>query len=427
MGKALFMIVAGVCLLLFSSGVFSGGAFSSSARAQPTMLIETAAETAPETAFGPGLEEAVEAVLAEAAATEDIIGLAAAVVRNGEVTLIRTYGPRALGEDAPVDPHTTFRIASLSKGFAAGVVSQLVAEEKLSLDAGVARFAPTMQLRDPAQTQRLTLEDILSHRTGLPPYAYDNLLEAGVAPAKILGEYRKVDPICAVGRCYAYQNVAFDVVSNVVAAVDGRSYAEAVEARLFDPLGMSGASFGLEALTQDDNWARPHKRRRGEAWRAGDVRRPYYGVPAAAGVNASITDMAEWLKAQMGDAPAVLTPAMLDLTHAPRVATPGEIRRVRNIYTLDAAHYGLGWRVYDYRGARVVTHAGSVDDGYAAQIAFLPREDAGIVLLTNSRSRRFWEILPAFLDAKLCGETRKTADATDDSKDGVAPSIAGCA
>lgn len=409
MGKALFMIVAGVCLLLFSDGAFSGGA-----GAQSTMLIETAAETAPETAFGPGLEDIVETVLADAAATEGIVGLAAAMVRQGEVTLIRTYGPRALGEDAPVDPHTTFRVASLSKGFATGVVSQLVAEEKLSLDAGVARFAPTMKLRDPAQTERLTLEDILSHRTGLPPYAYDNLLEAGVAPETILGEYRKVDPICSVGRCYAYQNVVFDVVSNVIAEVDGRPYDAAVEARLFDRLDMTGASFGIKALTRNDNWARPHKRKRGEAWRVTDVRRPYYGVPAAAGINASIADMAEWLKAQLGEAPTVLTPAMLELTHARRVATPGEIRRVRNIYTLDAAHYGLGWRIYEYRGATVVTHSGSVDDGYAAQIAFLPEKEVGIVLLTNSRSRRFWEILPAFLNAALSGETGETTDAPGD-------------
>lgn len=352
---------------------------------------------------------ALEATLAEAAQSEDIVGLAAAVVRGGEITFIEAYGLRTLGEAAPVDPHTTFRIASLSKGFAAGVVSQLVAEEKLSLAAPVARFAPTMQLSDARQMEKLTLEDVLTHRTSLPPYAYDNLLEAGVAPEKILSEYRKVDPICSVGRCYAYQNVAFDVVSSAVEAVDGRPYAAAVEARLFDRLGMTGAPFGLQHLTEGDNWARPHKRKRGEAWRVADVKPPYYSVPAAGGINASIADMAEWLKAQMGRAPDVLTPAMLNLAHAPRVSTPAEIRRVRNIYTLNAAHYGLGWRVYDYNGATVVNHAGTVDDGYAAQIAFLPEQDVGIVLLTNSRSRRFWEILPAFLNAELA---QKTGDAT---------------
>ena len=377
--------------------------------ASPLAKAESAkVESAPAALTPPANTAAFEASLAEAAQSEDIVGLAAAVVRNGEVTLLRTYGPRALGGGAPIDPHTTFRVASLSKGFAASVVSQLIAEEKLSLAAPVARFAPAMQLRDARQMERLTLEDILSHRTGLPPYAYDNLLEAGVAPEKILGEFRKVDPICSVGRCYAYQNVAFDVVSSVVETVDGRPYDAAVEARLFDRLGMTGASFGLPRLIENGNWARPHKRKRGEAWRVADVKPPYYSVPAAAGINASIADMAEWLKAQMGRAPDVLTPAMLTLTHAPRVATPAEIRRVQTIYTIDAAHYGLGWRVYDYNGATIVNHAGSVDDGYAAQIAFLPEKDVGIVLLTNSRSKRFWEILPAFLDAEL---SRKSGEA----------------
>ena len=346
-----------------------------------------------------------KAHLEEAAQSGDLVGLAVAVVRGGEVEMIETFGVRALGNENKVGPETTFRIASLSKGFAASVVSQQVSEGKLSLSDPVSRFAPEFRLKNAAQAKAVTLEHILSHRTSLPPYAYDNLLEAGVAPKDILAEFRKVDPICSVGRCYAYQNVTFDMSARVVEAIDGKTYAEAVQQRLFDPLDMSGASFGTVKLKQSDDWAQSHRRRRGGQWRSAPVKQPYYSVPAAGGINASITDMAKWLSAQMGHAPDVLSDEVLALMHEPRVSTPAEVRRMRTMPQLKKAHYGLGWRVYDYAGETVVNHSGSVE-GYSAQIAFLPERDVGIVLLTNSRSRAFFEILPVFLDLELGPDAR---------------------
>ena len=110
--------------------------------------------------------------------------------------------------------------------------------------------------------------------------------------------------------------------------------------------------------------------------------------------------MAVWLASQMGHAPHVVSDEMRALMHEPRVHTPAEVRRLPRESRVTRAHYGLGWRIYDYAGHRVIAHSGSVE-GYSAQIAFLPDRDVGIVLLTNSRSREFWRIMPAFLDQEL--------------------------
>lgn len=346
-------------------------------------------------------DNAFRSALSRAAASDDLVGLAVAVIRDGNVTIIETYGPLELAGDDLIDQSTVFRIASLSKGFASSSAAQLIVDGKLSLSDSVSEFVPEFRLKNRSQLSKLTVENILSHRTSLPPYAYDNLLEAGVAPDRILTEFGAVDAICPVGQCYSYQNVAFDTIAEIIEQTDGRAYTDVIAEEYFKPLAMERASFGLQSLQQDDNWARPHRRRRGQAWRTSDVKEPYYRLPAAGGVNASILDMAAWLKAQMGDAPEVLNAEVLELMHKERVRTPAEIRRVRRVLALDNAHYGLGWRIYDYRGERIITHSGSVDGGYAAQIAFLPEQDVGIVLLTNSRSRQFWEILPAFLNLEL--------------------------
>ncbi len=341
-------------------------------------------------------------MLAHFAQSKDSVGLAVAVVRAGETDFIKTYGKREVGGTDPIDANTTFRIASLSKGMTATVVAQLLGEDQIALDMPVSEFSPGLRLASPDATQALTLEHLLSHRTGLPPNAYDNLLEAGVAPASIKQRYPEVEPICAVGTCYAYQNVTFDAVTPLIETVEGQRLADSLEHRLFAPLAMTRASLGHEGLIQDDNWARPHRRRPDQPWYAVDVKEAYYNVPAAGGVNASITDMTQWLRAQMGHEPSVVSPETLAVLHTPRVKTRAELRRTRrHMKSLEEAHYGLGWRIYQYSGRLLVSHFGGVDNGYVAQIAFLPDLDVGIVTLTNSPSKRFFQLLPAFLDEEL--------------------------
>ncbi|MBB5519178.1 serine hydrolase domain-containing protein [Amphiplicatus metriothermophilus] len=390
-----------------------GGAQTPPDGAGPTMLSE---------AFSPrGLARARMAafqdLLDEAAATDDFVGLAVAVVRGGEVDFIRTWGAREAGGAAPVTPDTVFRVGSLSKGFAAALAAQAMAEGRLAPDAALADYAPAFRLKGGAE-RAVNVAHVLSHRVGLPPNAYDNLLEAGLAPQDILPRFRRVDPVCGVGTCYAYQNIAFNLIADVLSAVYGAPYEALARERLFAPLGMTRASLGRAALEAAGDWARPHVRdpieddmqgegRGGAAarafgpWRTVEISDAYYRTPAAGGVNASITDMARWLIAQMGGAPHVLPAEALAIMQAPRVETKAELRRWGFLADrLEAAHYGFGWRIYQYAGETVVAHSGSVE-GYGAQIAFLPDRDVGLVVLANTRARRVWRILPAFLDIEF--------------------------
>lgn len=361
-------------------------------------LLLFAVTSAATTAVSTGSE--FERAVSRIANSKDSVGLAVAVVRKGEVSFLGTYGVREIGSPEKIDAHTTFRIASLSKAFAATVAGQLDSNKQLSLDSPIFRYNQEFQLADARQAKTATLLDVLSHRLSLPPYAYDNLLEAGVMPAKILREMEKVTPICRVGTCYAYQNVGFNMITSAIESATKQSYESIVRNLLFEPLGMSGASFGMRDLKKEANWARSHRRRSLDSWQVVDVKPAYYEVPAAGGVNANILDMTKWLKAQMGHAPTIIPEETLKRLQSPIVETPAELRRNRRISRLSEAYYGLGWRVYKYAGHTVVNHSGAVE-GYGARIAFLPELDVGIVLLSNSRSREFWEILPMFLDYEL--------------------------
>ncbi len=390
-----------LCLLAVGFAGLSGAAGADQTRAAGNAPVASRQTVAAE-----HLSE-FDGALRQAQTTGDFVGLAVAVVRDGNVTFMRTYGETLAGSGDAVTPDTVFRIASLSKGFASSLTGLAVAEGKLSLDAPAIRYAPDLALPGGAE-KSLTLAHLLSHRTGLPPNAYDNLLEAGIAPDAILPQYRKVKPICPAAACYAYQNITYDIAGRALSGVYGQPFADLVEARLFEPLGMATASLGQTGLVESGSWARPHTRKQQKVpglpqhpWTEIEVKLPYYATPAAGGVNASIRDMAKWLNAQLGNAPDVLPPAVLDLVHTPQVSTPSETRRMRGaLPELAASHYALGWRVYDYAGHRIIAHGGSVD-GYGAHILFIPEKQTGIVVLSNTRTRRLWNIGPMFLDLTL--------------------------
>ena len=111
-------------------------------------------------------------------------------------------------------------------------------------------------------------------------------------------------------------------------------------------------------------------------------------MPAAGGVNSSIKDLAVWLQAQMGLEPQVLPKPVLDTVQTARVKTPGELGRLRKFRErVRAASYGLGWRVYDYAGHRVVAHRGGVK-GYRSLIMFDPLLKSGVVAMWNSSTNQ---------------------------------------
>ena len=382
---------------------------SSTRRWAPRATLTPAAKQAPTARAGlPDVSASareVERLAEQLMQQKNLPGMAMAIVQGGRVVSLRGYGRTGAPGNDPVGTDTVFRLASLSKGFAATISARLVAEGAMNWDAPIVNQLPAFKLRDYTRAQKVTVRDVLSHRVGLSHNTYDRDLE-GNAPYQLLAERLSDAPMaCTPGECYAYQNVAFSLIGDLVFASTGDWYSHQVETKIFHPLGMYNSTYGRDALENSVSWARPHVRTRG-GWAPVRPKETYYRVPPAAGVNSSIHDMAKWLIAQMGHRPDVLSQSMLDAIHTPQVRTPGELRgspwrRER----LTDAYYGLGWRVFDFSGRTMVFHGGAVQ-GYRGLIAFLPREDVGIVVLWNSESAAPSGLLPSFMDRALCIPTK---------------------
>ena len=354
-----------------------------------------------------------EAMASSLTASQRVPGLSMAIVQDGHVLSARGYGVTDVVSPQPVDAHTVFRLASLSKSFAGTLAGLLVDDGSLRWDSKVADYVPGFRLSDPYATQQLNLADLLSHRTGLKVHnAFDRDIEANAEYTEVSHKLAYAPMECAPGQCYAYQNVAFSLVGDVAKAATGSDYGQLVEQRIFKPLGMNDASVGLSGIQSSARWARPHTRSR-NGWVSLTPKPTYYRLAPAAGVNASASDMAQWLLAQTGHRPDVLPAPLLATLHAPLVSTPGEMRAGWRRDRIGSAGYALGWRVFDYAGRAVVFHAGAVQ-GYRGLVALLPERDFGVAILWNSESSLPSGLLPTILDRAIGLPAQRWLDMPDD-------------
>lgn len=327
----------------------------------------------------------------------EIPGAAIGIVHQDSIVFLKGYGVRKIGENKKIDANTVFRIASVSKGFASTLAGLLVDEGILHWDDRLIEHLPNLIVGSASRTKQMTLRHLVSHTTGIVPHAFDNLIESNTDYRTIVDELKTAGSIGPVGSTYAYQNVVYSLIGDVIEKAANESYKTLVEDRLFRPLGMDDASIGWAGLLSTDNRASPHIQRYYK-YRAVRDRRAYYSVNPAAGVNASITDMSKWLKAQMGGFPHIIPPFVLEQIHTPVIRTPGERRRYYWNGRVSSTQYGLGWRIFDYAGHNMITHSGGIQ-GYLAQLAFIPEEGVGIVILFNSR--RIDYLVPTFFDMFL--------------------------
>ena len=314
--------------------------------------------------------------LAALASRPEMAGLAIAVVEDGKLSFVRTYGVTDKSTLAPVTPDTVFRWASVSKTVTGTLAATLANEGALDLDRPIISWNTSLRLPGGAESQ-VTLAQLLSHRTGLTKNAYDERLEDGQSPRLVRASLASAPLQCQPGTCHTYQNVAFDTASEILTQAANRPFTDSVSERFFLPLGMTSAAYGMEGLTGAKDWARPHN-----GAQVRPIKEAYWRVPAAAGAESNIVDFAKWMQAAMGERPDVLPASVLRMAQTPRVATP-RLYSGALAAALSDAQYGLGWRSFNYTGHRLVGHSGAVD-GFRTTLIFDPETRTGVAVMWNS-------------------------------------------
>ena len=313
----------------------------------------------------------------------EVPGMAIAVVKDDKIVFAKGYGVKKIGEAAPVDDRTIFAIGSSSKAFTAATLAILVDEGKVKWDDPVSLHLPDFQLYDPYVSRELRVRDLLTHRSGLER---GDLLWYGTANSReeILRRTRHLRPTWSLRSQFGYQNLMYLAAGELVAKVSGMSWDEFAKKKIFDPLGMSATSTSIKGFKPGDNLATPHGKM-GEkveaiAWRDID------NIAPAGSINSNVQDVAQWLRLQLGkgtiDGKKIFSEATAREMHVPQT-----IIRLEGAYPIlyPKAHffsYGMGWFLSDFKGRKLVEHGGAID-GMRAEVAMVPEENLGIVVLTN--------------------------------------------
>jgi beta-lactamase class C len=341
-----------------------------------------------------GLLTKYENSLREHMARTKTPGVAVAIVHDTTVVYLKGFGLRQVGTHDSVDVNSVFRLASVSKCFAPLLTGLLVEDGILSWDDQVIKYLPGFQLKKKEYTDSLTIRHVLSHTTGLPYHTYTNLVEEGTDLHTMLSLLKDVNLTNKPGEVYSYQNVAFSLIAEVVEAATGKTYEQLVKDRIFQPLNMTEASLTYNDILLNNNVARPHLLWR-KGWRVTSINDTYYNVAPAGGINASVSDMAGWLKALVRDDEQFVKRSTLDEIFKPAIRARSKNRNFRRWIEPANSYYALGWRVLNFKTDTLLYHGGYVN-GYRSEVAINRKNKIGICVLSNGPGYLIDNSVPMF-------------------------------
>ncbi|KRA82651.1 serine hydrolase [Altererythrobacter sp. Root672] len=324
-------------------------------------------------------------------------GIAIAIVEHGQTTLSQGWGVRQQAESARVDERTIFPTGSTGKAFTVAAIATLVDQGKLGWDDKVIDHIPWFQMYDPWVTREITIRDLMVHRSGLGLGAGDLMFvpRTYLSRKETVERLRYIKPATSFRSAYAYDNVLYVVLGQLIEEVTGKTWEEYMASEVLARGGMTDSTATYDARYATANRALPHGR-------VGDVirglgpnsvldERNELGRNAmpAGGLAMSANDLAQWLKIQLGHGALPSGGRLFSEDAAREMWTPVTIQPIDAWpddlapATPQSSAYALGWDVETYRGARMIWHSGGVF-GAIAVVVLLPDQDVGFAIVINS-------------------------------------------
>ncbi|KAJ9614388.1 hypothetical protein H2200_002524 [Cladophialophora chaetospira] len=322
--------------------------------------------------------------------TWHVPGLSIAVFNSQTVTA-RGFGLASLDPEIPATPNTIIDVASTSKSFTAAAVAKLIAANKFTWSTTVSSLLlEAFVLPDNHATADVTVEDILSHRSGVAghDFSYMGIYATTPDSARSVTTNMRNLPLSASLRTkFQYSNMLFTAAAYLVEQVSGQPFHQFLQANFFTPLGMTSTyvqASAVQAASPDAAQRFAHS----YYWHKTDqkfVMIPWRDQPEAIGagsIQSTVMDYAQWLRAMMAKSPLLFSEEIYNDLVTPRIVeNPGSEEEL--VPFTSFTMYALGWEVEFYRGVRIITHGGS-DLGYGCTMLFIPQVQFGIVIHGNA-------------------------------------------
>lgn len=335
-----------------------------------------------------------------------IPGVAIVIVTKDKVLFCKGFGTRQVGKNEPVDQHTIFQVASLTKNFTAALSGILEEKKFFSLEDHVKKYLPNFRLASEEITNKVLLKDLISHCMGFESFAGDTLMKSWYTPEEIVAKFHFIPIEQRFREDYSYSNQMFGFMGLVIENATKRSYESLLSDYIYSRLHMENSSAGKHLIAAENsfwnkikkvfgcgaNIALCHdKNLEGQAVCIG-LDPLIYTFPATSGVNISAHDLGIWLQCHLNNGKyngveivperhilAMRNPGAKHTTIKPRdMQFPPEF--IRNV------SYGMGWFIYEYGQNNnflpILEHHG----GYAGQRSSMfvcPTLGFAVGILTN--------------------------------------------
>jgi CubicO group peptidase (beta-lactamase class C family) len=332
-------------------------------------------------------------------------GFAVAVVEKNKVIWSKGYGYRDLENKLPVTPNTQFAIGSCTKAFTSTVIGMLNKEAKVDYDKPVRTYLPDLRFFNDEMNDKVTLRDMMCHRTGLPRHDYSWYLFTTDSRDSIMRRVQYMEPSAGLREKWQYNNFMFFLQGMVAEKLTGKSWEENVKERIFTPLGMTNSNFSVKEMANNAEGAVGYEVKNDSVIKKMD----YYNINAmgpAGSINSCVTDMAKWVAVWINDGkvddkefiPAgyrneAISGQMIMSAGLPDKETPD----------VQFANYGFGWMMASYRGHYRVEHGGNID-GFSASTCFFPSDSIGIIVLVNQNGSAVPDIVRDFIADRMLKE-----------------------
>jgi CubicO group peptidase (beta-lactamase class C family) len=345
------------------------------ARVVALLLALLPLRAAPEPVASPASADTAEA-LETLRQRHDLPALAVVVVKDGKICDRAAVGVRKAGDPTPVTVDDQFHIGSCTKSMTATLAALLIEEGKLRWNTTVAEVFPELKGKIDRQYEAVTLEQLLTHRGGCPSEppaaAWSRAWQQRGTPTQQRSEFIQavlaLPPQAAPGTEFIYSNQGYAVAGAMLERITGKPWETLMTEKVFRPLGMKSAGFGVPGTPGrvDQPW--------GHVREGGSLQPVQKDNPQAIGpagtVHCSLDDLARYL-----------------IAHLQRGPSGGLLKRetFRRLHTPPSGHeYACGWLSVDRPWARgkALTHAGSNTMWYLV-LWLAPERNFAVAVATN--------------------------------------------
>lgn len=329
-------------------------------------------------------------------------GAALAVVKDGRVVLLRGFGVADADSGREVTPDTRFAIGSTTKAFTATAIGMLVDDGLMSYDEPARTHLRAFHLADADADGQVVIRDLLCHRTGLavmnavwygvPDVTRDEVIEI-VGRAELLYPFRER---------WNYSNESFLAAGMAAGNAAGSDWDTLIASRILQPLGMTETNTTYAAAQADPLMAQGYLWDKDKGELEHQPMRSADAVGPAGSINSSVRDMSRWVLFQLGRGEIDGRRLLSEATHAETWTKHSEMS--------DDIGYGLGWMLRESEGRRVIEHAGGID-GFTAEVALLPDDGIGMVMLTNQFASPLQDMSRSIVFRGMLGDISESAGA----------------